>query len=528
MKFDNDDIDLRPDMPALRRARDKFADLLGNKTKEAEWQQLFCECPFILSEALPLRLEPRDIVPLGRPGRSEADFIFYPRQRPFLDAYGVIELKRSDTSMLRLPRKNVLALASDAQIAVAQGKIYAQQLHGELITRIDQVVIVGNRRHIFIILGMSSEVAQKVKTDMLRKQFERLLPMGINLIPYDTLLRLFEARVLPAMHFVVPIMSSDFATRGCMRVKIAPIIGPVKNHTWESEAVFNPGVVRLKDKTYLLYTAMGDDGVARIGLAVSEDGIGIIERLAKPIFEPFMTSEEKGCKDPRLTLLGDRIYMVYVASDGLVDQIALASIGVKEFLMQKWSAWRRHGLAFPGFTEQGGTLFPEKFADKFALLHCVDPHLWLSFSSHVRCPWTRKEHKIVMGAGIGMQYDARRMVWGNPPLKTKRGWFTLYNGQDYHGTWRLGAALIPLQDIERYSYRSEGPILEPCEAFEVGDQFTHDFDRGVYCCGAVSMVKKELIEDNDDIFVYYGGAHNQIGLGITSLSSLVQRKVFIP
>src|SRR6267142_3198121 len=62
----------------LRRARDEFRSLLDLRTtREAQWQRFFAENPYVLSMSLPLRLSPSEIIPLGRPSRSEPDFIFF-------------------------------------------------------------------------------------------------------------------------------------------------------------------------------------------------------------------------------------------------------------------------------------------------------------------------------------------------------------------------------------------------------------------------------------------------------------------
>jgi len=63
----------------LKEARSLFEKYLSGTTKEAEWQMFFAEHPYVLSLSLPLYLQPKDIIPMARPGRSEPDFIFYPR-----------------------------------------------------------------------------------------------------------------------------------------------------------------------------------------------------------------------------------------------------------------------------------------------------------------------------------------------------------------------------------------------------------------------------------------------------------------
>ena len=75
----------RTEAPQISRSQldaavERFVDLLrGELPKEVEFQRLFTEYPFILSRALPLRVEPNEIIPLGRPGKSEPDFLAFPR-----------------------------------------------------------------------------------------------------------------------------------------------------------------------------------------------------------------------------------------------------------------------------------------------------------------------------------------------------------------------------------------------------------------------------------------------------------------
>ena len=53
--------------------------------------------------------------------------------------------------------------------------------------------------------------------------------------------------------------------------------------------------------------------------------------------------------------------------NGMVPQIALASIGIREFRNYRWGSWRRHGLVFPGFDDKDAVLFPEQFNGKFII-----------------------------------------------------------------------------------------------------------------------------------------------------------------
>jgi len=124
-----------------------------------------------------------------------------------------------------------------------------------------------------------------------------------------------------------------------------PILKAMPEHRWESKYVFNPGAVKLGGKIHILYRACGEDEISHIGLAVSSDGLHIEERLDNPIFVPEEEWEAKGCEDPRLVFIGERIYMLYTAYSDVAAQIALASIGREDFLNRRWDRWKRHGLA---------------------------------------------------------------------------------------------------------------------------------------------------------------------------------------
>jgi len=200
------------------------------------------------------------------------------------------------------------------------------------------------------------------------------------------------------------------------RVPSNPLLRPISTHWWESKYVLNAGAIKLDGKVYLAYRAFGDDSISRLGLAASQDGFTFTERLPMPIFEPTGKHDTAGCEDPRLTLIGDRLYMAYTIFDGRVAQIALASIHLDDFVAYRWKGWQRHGRVFPSFTDKDAVLFPQTFGGRYALLHRVDPHIWITFSSHLRCPWSRKKHKILAGSTSGMMWDGHKIGAGAQPL----------------------------------------------------------------------------------------------------------------
>jgi hypothetical protein len=200
-----------PQLSDLTDAVARFDDLLRSEdSKEADFQRLFSECPSILSRSLPLRLAPSEIVPLGRPGRSEPDFVAYPRRRSPLGEYGTIELKRPDSRILKQPRKGVLMLSNDARTALAQSQFYGRQMLQPHAYETSQTLILGNHRYMFIIMGLSAELSLKLGTQLYTDQIRGLLPDNCQLIPYDTLFRIFQSTVPPRLVILVPDVPPTF------------------------------------------------------------------------------------------------------------------------------------------------------------------------------------------------------------------------------------------------------------------------------------------------------------------------------
>jgi len=301
-----------------------------------------------------------------------------------------------------------------------------------------------------------------------------------------------------------------------------PVLESIKEHAWESKYVLNPGAIKLNGKVYLVYRAVGEDDVSRLGLAASEDGFEFVERLEEPIFEPQGKSEEKGCEDPRLTLIGDRIYMLYTAYNGLIAQIALASISVDDFLDYRWAAWRRHGLLFPGSANKNAALFPDRVDEQFTMLHRVEPHIWITSAYDLRCPWPGKEHKILAPSASGTAWDGKKVGAGSQPLKTKHGWLLITHGTDHAGVYRLGVMLLDLAATTILLYRSPNSVLDPvekCEVGEVGKCWVHNV---VYTCGAVPLDGVGgTLGAEDDVLVYYGAADTAVCVATARISDLI-------
>ncbi len=330
--------------------------------------------------------------------------------------------------------------------------------------------------------------------------------------------------LLPARPKDVPVViqeSTNEPSKTLQRYKGNPLLEPIADHAWECKYVLNPGALRIKDKVYLFYRAVGNDDVSCIGLAVT-DGYQVLERLPEPIFSPTMPEEKMGCEDPRLIIIDKRIWMLYTAYDGNMAQIAAASIKVEDFLERSFDKWQREGLAFKNIWDKDAILFPEKIKGKYILYHRIEPSMWITYMNEVVFP-CREQHAIIIGPRPGRMWDSLKIGAGAQPLKSIYGWVLIYHGVDYNYVYRLGVILIDLADPQRVLYRSPNPILEPEEDYEIGLSGAW-VPNVVFTCGAVAGSDKDVLEDDDEILVYYGAADTSIGMARATLADLIPEK----
>ncbi len=290
------------------------------------------------------------------------------------------------------------------------------------------------------------------------------------------------------------------------RSKKNPILGPT-NRGWENKLVCNAGVVRLGDRTHLLYSARGEDSTTRLGYARLSDVDEVEERFTYPVFSPGEWFEPEGTEDPRLVAIGDRIYMIYAGKDKDMARVCESHISTSDFTDTMW-AWSRHRLILPimvGIHNRNATYFPRRFDGRLALLHrpiAMAQNIWLSFS-YDRIHWY--DHKEILKARPGYWDDAKVGIAG-PPIELEEGWLLIYHGVEARTwTYRLGCALLDRDHPEILLWRCEEPVLEPMEDYELSGVVPNV----VFSCGSV------VIEDK--LVLYYGAADKVIGVAVGDL-----------
>lgn len=268
-----------------------------------------------------------------------------------------------------------------------------------------------------------------------------------------------------------------------------PILKPRKENDWESKLVFNPGVVFENGLFHLIYRAVGDDDISRIGYAMSVDGYEFF-RLDKPVFTPRGILESKGCEDPRVVCLEGKFYMTYTAYSIKGVRVSLAA--TRNFLQ-----WERFGVILPNMENKDAVLFPEKVNGRYVMLHRpMEPprSIWIAYSDDL-LKWS--DFKKVM-TPIEGRWDGVGIGSASPPVRTEKGWLLIYHGIDEEGVYRLGVALLDLDNPSRVIGRHPDAILEPEEDYEL----CGEVNEVVFGCG--------ICEVEDRYFIYYGAADRVI------------------
>jgi predicted GH43/DUF377 family glycosyl hydrolase len=312
-----------------------------------------------------------------------------------------------------------------------------------------------------------------------------------------------------------------------------PIIEPESKNYWESKAAFNPSAIYHNGKVHVIYRAIGDSDISVLGYARSDDGFSFDTKLKEMAYYVKDRASVKkdgaaklqnyssgggwggGCEDPRLTLIGDEVYMIYTAFDGWGSlRMALTSISLEDFINRRWD-WKEPVLVSPpGEINKNWVIFPEKINGKYAILHSFSPKILIDYfdsldeldgTKFIKSNNTRPIDK-------DRTWDSWFRGVGPSPIKTKHGWLIIYHAMDHRSPdrYRIGAMLLDLKNPTKVLYRSSHPILEPEKWYE-----NEGYKAGViYSCGAV-------VKD-DDLFVYYGGADKVTCVATANLDKFLE------
>ena len=331
------------------------------------------------------------------------------------------------------------------------------------------------------------------------------------------------------------VLKKKISALNLRRSKENPVIVPESNLYWESKATFNPSAIYHDGKIHIIYRAVGDSDISVLGYANSKDGYFFDKNERRLAYYSKKKQEVErdlalkinytsgggwggGCEDPRLTLIGDRVYMIYTSFDGWGSlRIALTSISLKDFISRNFN-WKEPVLISPpGEIHKNWVLFPEKIGGKYAILHSFAPKILVDYFNDLS---ELNGNKFIKSNNTRPVDESRTWdSWfrgvGPSPIKTKYGWLVIYHAMDHRNPdrYRIGAMILDLKDPAKVLYRSKEPILEPDLWYE-----NEGYKSGViYSCGAI--VK------NGELFIYYGGADKVSCVATANLDKFLQELI---
>ncbi|MFT4033747.1 MAG: glycoside hydrolase family 130 protein [Siphonobacter sp.] len=316
-----------------------------------------------------------------------------------------------------------------------------------------------------------------------------------------------------------------------------PVLKPSPDHSffdpiwkkqikWEQKDVFNPACIVRNDEVWMLYRAedtLGKfDGVSRIGLAKSKDGLHFTKEHV-PIFYPTEGKEKKyewegGTEDPRIVESPDSSYILtYTAYDGKTARLLLATskdlrtwtkygpvLGETRHL----NTWSKSGAIV--CKQVGNRLVAEKINGKY-WMYFGDTSLFLAQSDDL-IHWTPLENpdgslKPVLKPRPG-KFDGQLVEPGPYALRTEQGIVLIYNSavprKDKANAlvYSAGQVLFAGNDPARILARLSEPFMIPDKPYELTGQVNN------------VVFLEGLVPFHGKWFLYYGTADSKIAVAV--------------
>ena len=290
-----------------------------------------------------------------------------------------------------------------------------------------------------------------------------------------------------------------------------PIIGRDGNKI--SNSVFNSAVVRFEDGFAGVFRCDSRSISMDIFAGKSKDGINW-EIDDEPI--KFEGADEEILKreyryDPRVCFIEDRYYITWC------NGYHGPTIGIAyTFDFKKFVQLENAYLPF----NRNGVLFPRKINGLYMMLnrpsdngHTPFGDIFISQSKDMEF-WGRHRHVMGTIKDDISAWQSTKIGPGPIPIETDEGWLMIYHGviNTCNGfVYRMGAALLDLNEPWKVLTRSKNYILAPWEQYEC----MGDVPNVVFPCAALHD------KESGKIAIYYGCADTVTGLAFTTVDRLV-------
>ena len=243
----------------------------------------------------------------------------------------------------------------------------------------------------------------------------------------------------------------------------------------------DPRVIRYRGMDYLTT-------LSHLRLVCSEDGVHFYQPEGLPLLQGEGKNEAFGVEDCRVAQIDDTYYLTYTA-------VSAHGVGVGLRTTKDWKIFENHGMIISPHNKDCA-IFEEKINGKFYALHrpsSVDlggNYIWLAESPDAihwgnhQCLIKTRNH----------QWDSKRVGAGAAPIKTAKGWLSIYHGANEKHQYCLGAFLMDLSDPSKILAQTAHPIMVPTTDYEINGFF-----------GEVVFTNGHLV-NGDVLTIYYGAA----------------------
>ena len=296
------------------------------------------------------------------------------------------------------------------------------------------------------------------------------------------------------------------------RYQSNPIIG--RHGQKRSNSIFNSAVVPFGDGFAGVFRCDSRSVSMDIFVGWSKDGVNWAIEDDPIVFEgaePEVLRREFRY-DPRVCFLEDRYYVTWC------NGYHGPTIGIA--YTYDFKTFTQLENAFLPFN-RNGVLFPRKINGNYVMLsrpsdngHTPFGDIFVSQSKDLEY-WGK--HRYMMGAVPGDEsaWQCTKVGPGPVPIETDEGWLLIYHGviTTCNGyVYRMGCALLDLEEPWKVKYRTRDYILAPYETYEC----MGDVPNVVFPCAALADA------DTGRITIYYGCADTVTGICFTTVDNLIQ------
>jgi len=324
----------------------------------------------------------------------------------------------------------------------------------------------------------------------------------------------------------LPFDEKDYRTSPVVKRHPANPVLTNKDVPYTSDLVMNAGVCKYQGKYIMVFRndlRVNENTVKEginLGLAFSSDGISW-EVQDKPCFD-MSSNEFHNTYDPRITVMEGKCYMTFGmdTNHGVRGGIAVT---------EDFENFEIISISAPD--NRNFVIFPEKFDGKYIRLERPFPiygrpgyperfDIWISESPDL-VYWGKSE--LLLGVEH-VPYADLKLGAGPPPVKTDKGWLTVFHASDYNpergkngfeDSWKkrycAGVMLLDLENPYKVKAISSKPLITPEADYETVNGYRNNviFPTGL------------ILEDNGEVKIYYGAADTCMALATANINDLI-------